>query len=117
MARKKGFTDDLNNPALGFISGTDPEAQQAEPATREEALERLKAYAEQLGLSDDYRIDRAKRTHRVQLILTETLFSEIREFLKGKTDPRTGRALSMNEWANQVLQAAIDADEQTTMER
>ena len=111
--KKKDFTEALNNPALSFISGSDPEApaikpeQDKKPETREEAFERLKKYAEELGLNSA-KISEAPKTHRVQIVTTEDLFTSARSFISGKIDPKTGRQLSMNEWINQLMQKAID---------
>ena len=100
-AKKKTFTADietLNNPADGFFSkATAPEAT-------DDQLNRLKAYAEQLG----YTMKQAGKTRRCQIVMTEELYAAARERIAGEIDPITNRPLSFNQYVSNLIAADVE---------
>lgn len=104
--RKKTFTEDLNNPALSFLSDPEekkPAAAEVDPEA-DEQLNRLKAYAEQLG----YTMKQAGKTRRCQIVMTEALYNAARERIAGEIDPITNRPLSFNQYISNLVSADVN---------
>lgn len=110
-AKKKSFAEDINNPALAFLSDPDEE----DPVKREdlpnENKSRLEMYAAELEKAG-YKLKQAGKTHRVQLVMTEELYEKARERIKGEIDPVTKRALSFNQYVSNLISADVDRAEQ-----
>lgn len=105
--RKKTFAEDLNNPALSFLSDpeeTEPAKVEADPEATDEQLNRLKAYAEQLG----YTMKQAGKTRRCQIVMTEALYNAARERIAGEIDPITNRPLSFNQYVSNLISADVN---------
>lgn len=106
--KKKTFTEDLNNPALGFLSDpekTEPAKAEINRELTEEQLNRLKEYAERIG----FKLKPEGKTRRVQIVMTDSLFEAAKNKIEGVINPITGRQLSFNQYVSNLIQADIDS--------
>lgn len=107
-AKKKSFTEDINNPVLGFLD--EPEISINKEIT-EETKRRFEKYLKEMEQAG-YQLKKAGKTHRVQLVMTESLYEKARKRIEGETDPITKRPLSFNQYISNLIQADVDQAEQ-----
>ena len=108
MATKKTFTEDLNNPALAFLSGE--EAKKTVKASKFKTVaqeDRLKEYMKELK-EMGIELKRASKDRRVQLVMTEDLYNAAKAKIENEIDPITGKRLSFNQYITNLVQADLN---------
>lgn len=111
-AKKKSFAEDINNPVLGFLD--EPEMKvniSVKKEITEEQRKRFEKYLKEMEQAG-YQLKKAGKTHRVQLVMTESLYEKARKRIEGETDPITKRPLSFNQYISNLIQADVDQAEQ-----